>query len=48
MKLANGDRLMSKETVKKCSYCGSSNTVNVNQEIKCLDCGMGKYENYKK
>jgi hypothetical protein len=39
--------VMSKECVKKCPNCGSSNMTNMNNEIKCLDCGMGKYENGK-
>jgi hypothetical protein len=47
MKLALEIGLMSKEIVKKCSYCGSKNVVNANQEMKCLDCGMGKYDNGK-
>jgi hypothetical protein len=38
--------LMSKEFVKDCPwpYCGSSNIENTDKEIKCLDCGMGKYK----
>jgi hypothetical protein len=38
--------LMSKEFVKDCPcpYCGSSNIENTDTEIKCLDCGMGKYK----
>jgi hypothetical protein len=35
---------MSKEFVKTCPYCGSSNLdATSDKEIKCCDCGMGKY-----
>jgi transcription initiation factor TFIIIB Brf1 subunit/transcription initiation factor TFIIB len=41
-------RLISKEFVKICPYCGSSNIENTDKEIKCLDCGMGKYKDGKR
>ncbi len=35
---------MSKENIKKCAYCGSSNIDQSSEkETKCCDCGMGKY-----
>jgi hypothetical protein len=39
--------LISKEFVKNCPYCGSSNIENTEREIKCLDCTMGKYKEDK-
>ena len=41
-------RLISKESVKNCPYCGSSNIENTDKEIKCLDCRMGKYKDGKR
>ena len=39
--------LISKEFVKDCPYCGSSNIESTEKEIKCLDCTMGKYKEDK-
>ena len=36
--------LISKEFVKVCPYCGSSNIKDMEKEVKCLDCTMGKYK----
>jgi DNA-directed RNA polymerase subunit RPC12/RpoP len=38
---------MSKEFGTECPYCGSSNIGDSGKEIKCFDCGMGKYKDGK-
>lgn len=38
---------MSEEFVGNCPYCGSSNIENSEKEVKCSDCGMGKYKDAK-
>jgi hypothetical protein len=34
---------MSKEFGKDCPYCGSDKVERSEKEVKCSDCGMGKY-----
>jgi hypothetical protein len=36
--------LLSKEFGKVCPYCGSCNIESTEKEIKCLNCGVGKYK----
>jgi DNA-directed RNA polymerase subunit RPC12/RpoP len=38
---------VSKKSVNTCPYCGSANTENSEKEVKCFDCGMGKYKDSK-
>jgi hypothetical protein len=39
---------MSKEFIVNCAYCGSSNIDSSEKEIKCCNCGMGKYTQEKR
>jgi len=39
---------MSKEIVTGCPYCGSSHIESSEKEVKCFDCGMGKYTDGKR
>jgi ribosomal protein L37AE/L43A len=39
---------MSKEFLGVCPYCGSSRLERMEKEVKCSDCGMGKYSDAKR
>jgi uncharacterized protein (DUF983 family) len=39
---------MSKEFTSVCPYCGSGRLERLEKEVKCWDCGMGKYSEGKR